>query len=129
MVTYFTKDWTIKKKLTVPVFIPIQKFPITKTSKSYQNFCRCLLLCEKPGCYISNVGTNFENFEEELRDFVLNSKFCPMLAREDFEKSQLEIQDDLNPDGSKDEQLLISPLQKPGDEDRVPTSMQIHLPP
>ena len=90
--------------------------------------CRYILLCEKPGCYISNVGTEFSSFEEELRDFVLNSEFCPLLIKKEFHASQLEGQEDLNTNVTQDDPLLISPLQNLGDdEDRVPTPLQIHL--
>ena len=127
MVTYFTKDWKIKNKTTFPVFTPVPKFPVKKISKSYESMCRCILLSEKPGCYSTNVGTEFQSFEEELRDFVLNSEFCPPYIKKEFEDSQLECPEDLNPNVSQNEQLLISPLQNPGDEDRVPTPLQIHL--
>jgi len=50
-------------------------------------WCRNLLLQDKPGCYLDNVGVNFNgSCEEELRDFVNNSPFCPQLVKEEFEK-------------------------------------------
>ena len=118
-----------KKNPTFPVFIPVQKFLVKKTNKSYEQNCRNVLLSDKPGCYLNNVGTGFNSFEEELRDFVLNSEHCPPLIKLEFEESQLETQnEDSNSDVPQDQPLLISPLQNPGhDEDIVPTPLQIHM--
>ena len=61
-VTYFTKNWKVKTSITFPVFSPIQKFHISKKHKSYENWCKYILLAEKPGCYITNVGKGFASF-------------------------------------------------------------------
>ena len=55
----------------------------------YEDYCRNLLLQDKRGCTIDNVGRNFNDCcEEELRDFVENSPFCPILVKEEFKESQ-----------------------------------------
>ena len=86
------------------------------------------LLSEKPGFYITNVGADFETYEEELKDFVLNSEYCPQLIKQDFEESQLEDDvENLTDDASEDEdQLMVSPLQNSDDEDIIPTQFQIN---
>ena len=43
---------------------------------------------DKPGCTLENVGISFSSYEEELRDFVENSEFCPDLLKEEFAESQ-----------------------------------------
>ena len=128
-VTSFTKKWEIKNTPTVPVFIPAPKFPVKKKSNSYENWCKFILLSEKPGCYITNVGKEFQSFEEELRQFVVNSEFCRDLIKEDFEESQLESQEDEIPDDISDDedQLLLSPLENQDEEGFVPTQFQINL--
>ena len=55
-----------------------------------EKYCKSLLLMEKPGCYLSNVGTEFESCEAELKDFVENSEFCPNVIKENFKESQQE---------------------------------------
>ena len=52
---------------------------------------------DKPGCTLENVGkTPFGSCEEELKDFVENSKFCPGLVKKDFEDSQNVVEEDSN---------------------------------
>ena len=53
------------------------------------------MLQDKPGCTIDNVGKNFTSCEEELRDFVENSEFCPNLVKEEFKESQ-KVSDESN---------------------------------
>ena len=127
-VTYFKKNWTIKNQKTFPVFTPTYHFSIKKKSKSYQNWCWYTLLSEKPGFYITNVQTNFESCEEELRHFVLNSEHCPNLIKEKFEKIQLEDgEEKLADDASDDEDvLMMSPLDNSEEEDIIPTQFQIN---
>ena len=115
-VTNFKKNWEMKNTITVPVFTPVQKFPVKKKNKSYENWCKLTLLTEKPGCYITNVGKEFQSFEEELKNFVISSEFCPQLIKQEYEESQLEFQGDIPED---EDQLLVSPLQNLGDEEIV----------
>ena len=127
-VTYFTKHWKLKDPITVPVFSPTQKFPVNKKNKSYESWCKFILLAEKPGCYITNGGNDFSSFEEELRDFVHYSIFCPELVKQEFEQSQLELEVNTCPDNifEEEDQLLVSPLHNPDEEEIVPTQFQIH---
>ena len=124
-VTFFTKNWKVKTSITFPVFSPIQKFQISKKHKSYENWCKYILLAEKPGCYITNVGKGFASFEEELRHFVLTSPFCHDVIKEDFEKSQIENENELLDDENVDP-LVLSPLQNQNEEDIIPSQFQIH---
>ena len=53
---------------------------------------------------MTNVGKEYSTFEEELRDYVLNSKVCPPLIKQEFEESQVEGEDSLHAeDNSEDE--------------------------
>ena len=126
-VTYFTKNWMVKANITVPVFAQTYTFTVKRNHKSYENWCKYILLCEKPSFYITNIG-NIQSFAEELREFVANSEFCPQLVKEDFQESQLENEDEQHADDNfaDEEQLLVSPLQNPDEEDIVPTQFQIH---
>ena len=96
--TDFSKDWVYLggKTKFVPVIIPIFRYPVSpKEKKNFELYCKTILLSEKPGCYPCNVGVGFENFKEELMDFVNNSPFCPQLIKEEFERN-------LNTDKKKD---------------------------
>ena len=53
------------------------------------------MLQDKPGCTLDNVGKNFNSCEEELRDFVENSEYCPNLVKEEFKESQ-KVSDESN---------------------------------
>lgn len=127
-VTFFKKNWTTHNKNIFPVFTPTQKFPVKKKAKSYQSWCKYILLSEKPGFYISNDGTNFESYEEELKDFVINSVYCPNLVKHDFEVSQLEDDAEKPTDdvSEEEDQLMVSPLQNSDDDDIIPTQFQIN---
>ena len=128
-VTNFDKNWKIKDKITVPIFSPTQKFNVKKTHKSYENWCKFTLLSEKPNCYITNVGKDYPTFEEELRNFVLHSKCCPQLIKQEFEESQLESDENLHADDiSEEEQLLISPLQNPEGDDMDSDEFHMYQP-
>jgi hypothetical protein len=48
-----------------------------------------LLLQDKPGCYLENVGKELESCEAELKNFVENSPYCPQLLKDDFAESQI----------------------------------------
>ena len=83
---------------------------------------------KKTGCYITNVGKDFQTFEEELRDFVSHSKFCPQLIKQEFEESQIECENQLHAEDLSDEedQLLVSPLQNPEEEEEdIPDEFQL----
>ena len=127
-VANFNKNWIVKEKKIVPIFTPTQKFNVNKKHKSYESWCKYYLLRDKPGCYITNVGKEYQSFEAEFRDFVFNSEFCPPLAKKDFEDSQLERDDNLHAQDISDdeEQLLVSPVQNPEEEDIVPTQFQMN---
>ena len=58
------------KRVVVSLIIA---FRVIKGSSSYENWCKTILLSEKPGCYLSNVGHGFAGPHEELEDFVNNS--------------------------------------------------------
>ena len=91
--TNFTRDW---KPLPFgvkycPVITPCYKWTVGKGSKNFDNYCRTILLSEKPGRYPSNVGskgTIFESHEDELIDFM-NSPFCPELIKYDYKRCVL----------------------------------------
>ena len=126
-VTYFNKNWTLSNKETFPIFTPALHFLGKKTSKSYQNQCRYILLSEKPGFYITNVQTNFESHEEELKDFV-NSQYCPALIREQFQQSQVEDDEQNSTEDEDDEvdALILSPLDNSDEQEIIPTQFQIN---
>merc|ERR1712122_141782 len=73
-----------------PHFIPTYKWIVHKGSNGYEEWCKTILLQDKPGCYLDNVGTQFESCEAELKDFVENSEFCPNLVKMEFRKSLIE---------------------------------------
>ena len=84
------------------------------------------MLQDKPGCTFDNVGKNFQSCEEELRDFVENSPFCPNLVKEEFEESQkagIDIQQDQDPFVFGDS-LYIAPE---GNAERAPKDDYMHL--
>ena len=84
----FTKKWKYCPADVFPYFIPTFRYVVNKKKKHYEDYCRCLLLQDKPGCTFDNVGKEFESCEEELRDFVENSPLCPNLVKEEFKESQ-----------------------------------------
>ena len=129
-VTFFNKKWSLKDTITFPVFTPAHKFPVKKRSNSYQNWCRHILLSEKPGFYITKEESDFESYEEELKDFVLNSEHCPQLVKQDFYESQMEDNTDkhTNEEAEDDDPLMLSPLQNSDDEDIIPTQFLINQP-
>ena len=89
-VVNFSKKWKYAPSENVfPHFFPTYRYVVHKGMHIYEDYCRSLLLADKPGCTIYNVGSNFESCEEELRDFVENSPFCPDLIKKDFLESQI----------------------------------------
>ena len=97
---------------------------LKKGSKNYEEYCRCLLLQDKPGCTFDNVGKTFDSCEEELKDFVENSQFCPNLVKEEFKESQTE-----GSDQGKDPFFAGDPLYTEGEAnpERAPKDDFMHL--
>merc|ERR1712131_212266 len=77
---FFMADFSVKWEYEgfdfVPIPHPCYKWVVHKSKEQYEKYCRSLLLMEKPGCYLSNIGTEFDSCEAELKDFVENSEFC-----------------------------------------------------
>ena len=73
----FSKKWKYApNKKAFLHSIPSYRYPIHKGNNSYEDYCRTMLLTDKPGCTLENVGkAPFESCEEELKDFVENSEF------------------------------------------------------
>ena len=84
----FTKKWKYSKRNVFLNFIPSYKYVVHKGKTNYEDWCRYILLMDKPGCTLENVGKSFSSCEEELRDFVENHEFCPEVVKNDFRKSQ-----------------------------------------
>ena len=59
----------------------------------------------------------------------MNTPSCPQLVKDEFQESQVEIEDKI-PDGDNadDDQLILSPLQNPDEEEIVPTQFQMQCP-
>ena len=120
------KKWKYSPADVYPYIIPTFRYVIKKGRNNYEEFCRCLLLQDKPGCTFDNVGKNFESCEEELRDFVKTSPFGPNLLKEEFEESQkhgIDIQQDQDPFVFGDS-LYIQPE---GNPEKAPNDNYMHL--
>ena len=89
-VSYFNSKWKPTKNEVVPVISPcFLTIPNKMRNKeTFDLFCKCLLFEWKPGCTPQTIGQEFANAEEELRDFVANSPFCPSFVKHDFNQSQ-----------------------------------------
>ena len=72
-VVNFTKTWKYSPRDVYPNFIPSYKYIVHKGKPHYEEYCKNVLLMDKPGCTLENVGKSFSSYEEELRDFVENS--------------------------------------------------------
>ena len=83
----FSKSWVYKPENVFPHFVPTYKWVVHHSSNNYEEYCKTLLLQDKPGCYFSNVGKNFESCAAELKDFVENSEFCPDLVKQEYYES------------------------------------------
>ena len=92
-VVNFSKKWKyhpVKKAFLHS--IPCYRYIVHKGKNIYEDFCKWMLLTDKPGCTLENVGKDpFGSCEEELRDFVKNSEFCPELVKKDFYDSQVVV--------------------------------------
>ena len=86
----FSVKWEYEGFDFVPIPHPCYKWVVHKSKEQYEKYCRSLLLMEKPGCYLSNIGTEFDSCEAELKDFVENSEFCSNVIKENFKESQEE---------------------------------------
>ena len=84
----FSKKWNYSPANVFPYMMPTYRYVIKKNKPHYEAYCQNLLLQDKPGCTLDNVGKNFNSCEEELRDFVENSEYCPNLVKEEFKESQ-----------------------------------------
>ena len=63
----FTKKWKYCPADVFMYVIPTYRYVIKKGKNNYEDYCRNLLLQDKPGCTLDNVGKNFNNScEEEL---------------------------------------------------------------
>ena len=87
-VVNFTKKWKYSPSNVFPHFIPSYKYIVHKGKPHYEEYCMNLLLMDKPGCTIENVGKSFSSFEAELKGFVDNSEFCPNLLKKEFAESK-----------------------------------------
>ena len=84
----FSKKWMYSQSNVFPNFLPSYRFIVHKGKPHYEEYCKNRLLMDKPGCYIQSVGNSFSSHEEELKDFVENSPFCPNALKTDFQQSQ-----------------------------------------
>ena len=98
--THFTMKWNytpikkfpyISSKNVFPHVIPTYRYVVRKGSPIYEQYCKTILLMDKPGCMLENVGKNFASCEEELRDFVENYECCPILLKDEFKESQRKV--------------------------------------
>ena len=97
-VVNFSKKWKYRPgKKAFLHSIPSYRYIIHKGKRIYEDFCKWMLLTDKPGCTLENVGkAHFESCEEELKNFVENSEFCPELVKKDFYDSQVAVEGDPN---------------------------------
>ena len=66
-ISHFAKDWEPLMHTTfVPVIIPLFRYPVASNHKKFPQYCKSVLLAEKPGCYPENLGQGFENMQDEL---------------------------------------------------------------
>ena len=106
--------------------IPTYRYVVKKGKPHYEEYCKNLLLQDKPGCTLDNVGQAFSSCEEELKDFVETSEFCPNLVKEEFIESQRISAD---PNQAEDpfivgDALYVEPEGKP---ERAPKDEVMHL--
>ena len=87
-VVNFTKKWKYSPANVFPHFIPSYKYVVHKGRPHYEEYCKNLLLMDKPGCTLENVGKEYSSCEAELKDFVENSEFCPGEVKIQFNQSQ-----------------------------------------
>ena len=84
----FTKKWKYSPANVFCFMTPSFRYNVKKGKPNCEEFYKNLLLQDKPGCTFENVGKNFESCEEEFRDFVENSPYCPELLKQEFADSQ-----------------------------------------
>ena len=87
-VVNFTMKWKYRPANVFPHFIPTFRYIVHKGKPNYERYCQNLLLMDKPGCTLDNVGKEFDSCEAELFDFVMFSEYCPQLLKDEFLKSQ-----------------------------------------
>lgn len=109
----FSKNWKYTPSVNVfPHFLPTYRYVVNKSKPNYEEFCRCILLMDKPGAYLDNVGNGFESCSEELKDFVENSPFCPQLVKDEFKESQIDVKEP-EADNDKDPESKDGKTVKP----------------
>ena len=125
--TNFTKNWKFSPtgSKVFPYFVPTYRYVVHQGKSGYEDYCKNLLLQDKPGCYLDNVGKNFESCKEELRDFVENYPFCPELIKDEFSESQIavETKDEKDPFIDGDD-LYVRPEKLP---DNAPRDDLMHV--
>ena len=84
----FTKKWKYAPAEVFPYIIPNYRYIVKKGKPHYEEYCKNLLLQDKPGCTLDIVRKAFRSCEEELKDFVENSEFWPNLVKVEFDESQ-----------------------------------------
>ena len=70
----FSFDWVFEDKGFIPVINPTFRYPVPRDiekpgNNQYKKYCRTMLLSEKPGCYLSNIGP-IDDLHNELKDFA-----------------------------------------------------------
>ena len=115
----FTKKWKYNPDDVWPHFIPTFRYTVKKGKPMYEEFCRSLLLQDKPGCTLDNVGKvdmdgkKFESCEDELDDFVKNSEYCPALVKEEYEESLRPSEEGHEGTFAEEDALLNQPEEDP----------------
>ena len=122
----FTKKWKYAPAEVFPYMIPTYRYVVMKGKPHYEEYCKNLLLQDKPGCTLDTVGKAFSSCEEELKDFVENSEFCPNLVKVEFDESQ---KISVDPNQAEDpfiagDALYVEPEGKP---ERAPKDEVMHL--
>ena len=111
---HFNKKWELQKtQFFVPVIIPVYRYTVPSNHKKFPSYCKSVLLAEKPGCYLQNIGQGFDSVEAEMKDFVKNSEFCPQLIKDEYAecliKGELENKDQKkDPKKDKDDNVEIN---------------------
>ena len=130
---HFTKKWKVSKNAKVfPVFTPTFRHIVHKGQKRYEEYCKWILLQDKPGCYFDNAGKGFASCEAELKDFVDKSPHCPEHIKDEFYKSQVVKKDNevIQMRGSDDDPLdeLLAEVNQAPENDSPDDWMRVYDP-
>ncbi len=130
---HFTKKWKLSKNTKVfPVFTPTFRHIVHKGQKRYEEYCKWILLQDKPGCYFDNVGKGFGSCEAELKDFADNSPLCSEHIKDEFYKSQVVKKDSevVQMRGNDDDPLdeLLAEVNQAPENDNPDDWMRVHDP-